>query len=88
MPQSDDRLWPNLAFVVLVGHVASPAGSSLTPRATIRSAPSGSGRCSLRTSSGGDVIQVSISSGVVRMTGIAFGWMAATSAFGSVVRNA
>jgi hypothetical protein len=33
-------------------------------------------------------IQVSTSSGVVRITGIAFGWMAPTSAFGSVVRNA
>src|SRR6202041_268249 len=37
---------------------------------------------------GGAVIQVSSSSGVVRTTGIAFGWMRATSAFGSVVRNA
>src|SRR6202044_2233162 len=33
-------------------------------------------------------IQVSTSSGVVRITGIAFGWMVPTSAFGSVVRNA
>jgi hypothetical protein len=32
--------------------------------------------------------QVSISSGIVRITGIALGWMAPTSAFGSVVRNA
>ena len=63
-------------------------GSSLTPRATIRSAPSGSGRCSFSASSAGAVIQVSTSSGVVRITGIAFGWMAPTSAFGSVVRNA
>ena len=30
----------------------------------------------------------STSSGVVRITGIALGWMAPTSAFGSVVRNA
>jgi hypothetical protein len=37
---------------------------------------------------GRPVIQVSTSSGVVRITGIAFGWMASTSAFGSVVRNA
>jgi hypothetical protein len=73
--------------VVLVGHVVCPAGSSLTPRATIPSAPSGSGRCSFRVSSGGAVIQVSTSSGVVRITGIAFGWIAPTSAFGSVVSS-
>src|SRR5258708_10424963 len=77
-----------LVVFVLDGHVASPAVSSLTPRATIWSDRSGSGRCSFRTSSGGAVIQVSTSSGVVRITGIAFGWMAPTSAFGSVVRNA
>ena len=64
------------------------AVSSLTPRATICSAPSGSGRCSFRASSGGAVIQVSTSSGVVRITGIALGWTVPTSAFGSVVRNA
>jgi hypothetical protein len=34
------------------------------------------------------IIHVSISSGVVKITGIAFGWMTSTSAFGSVVRNA
>ena len=34
------------------------------------------------------LIQISISSGVVSMTGIALGWIGATSAFGSVVRNA
>src|SRR6202022_1918792 len=65
-----------------------PAGSSFTPRATIRSDPSGNGRCSFSAASGGAVIQVSTSSGVVRITGIALGWMAPTSAFGSVVRNA
>src|SRR5258705_11244250 len=74
--------------VFLAGHGTGPTGSSLTPRATIRSAPSGSGRCSFRASSEGAVIQVSTSAGVVRITGIAFGWMAPTSAFGSVVRNA
>jgi hypothetical protein len=71
---------PGLAAVVLVGHVAVPAGSSLTPRATIRSAPFGSGRCSFSASSGGAVIQVSISSAVARTTGIALGWMVPTSA--------
>src|ERR1700694_2835750 len=63
-------------------------GSSLTPRATIRSDPSGSDRCSFRAFSGGAVIQVSTSDVVVKITGIAFGWMAPTSAFGSVVRKA
>jgi hypothetical protein len=68
-----------LVVVVLDGHVVGPAGSSLTPRATIRSLPSGSGRCSFRASSGETVIQASTSSGVVRITGIAFGWKAPTS---------
>src|SRR6185437_4015572 len=75
-------------LVVLDRHVAGPAGSSLAPRATILSDPSDSGRCSFKTSSGGAVIQVSTSSGVVKITGIAFGWMAPTSTLGSVVRNA
>jgi PIN domain len=48
-------------------HPTGPAGSSLTPRATIRSAPSARGRCSFRASSGGAVIQVSTSSGVVKI---------------------
>jgi hypothetical protein len=77
-----------LAIVVFVGHAVSPAGSSLTPRATILSAPSGSGRCSFSASSGDAIIQISTSSAVVRITGIAFGWTAPTSALGSVVRNA
>ena len=50
------------------------AGSSLVPRATILSVPSGSGRCSFKASSAGAVIQASTSSGVVRITGIAFGY--------------
>src|SRR6185369_11310992 len=62
-----------LVVIVLDGHVASPAVSSLTPRATIRSVPSASGRCSFRAASKGAVIQVSTSSGVVRITGIALG---------------
>jgi hypothetical protein len=44
--------------------------------------------CSLRASSAGALIQTSISSRPVRTTGIAFGWIAPTSLFGSVVRNA
>ena len=59
-PRSSASIWLELAthVVGLVGHAASPAGSSLTPRATIRSEPSGSGRYSFRASSGGAVIQV------------------------------
>jgi hypothetical protein len=45
-----------LLVIALYGHVVVSAGSSLTPRATIRSDPSGSGRCSPRASSGGAVI--------------------------------
>jgi hypothetical protein len=59
-----------LLFVVLYSHAAGLARSSLTPRATIRSVPSGSGCCSFRASSGGAVIQVSIRPA---STGIAFG---------------
>ena len=68
-----------LVVIVLDGHVASPAVSSLTPRATIRSVSSGSGRCSFKASSREAVIQVSTPFGVVRITGIALGWMAPTS---------
>jgi len=49
---------------------------------------SGRGPCSALASADGAVIQVLISSGVVRNTGIAFGWIAPASALGSVVRNA
>src|SRR5258705_7436433 len=37
--------------VFLAGHGTGPTGSSLTPRATIRSDPSGSGRCSFSSKS-------------------------------------
>ena len=67
--------------------VGSSAPSSLTPRATILSVPSDSGRCSFKALSDDPVIEVSTSAGVVRITGIAFGWMAQTSEFGSVVRT-
>ena len=63
------RCWPRLV-VGLVRHVVGPIGSSLTPRATTRRLPSGSGLCNFSTSSAGAVIQVSTSSGVVRITGI------------------
>src|SRR6516225_8736781 len=45
-------------------------------RMTILSASSGSGRCSALASSQGARIQTSCSSAVVRITGIAFGWIA------------
>ena len=49
--------------------------------------PSGSGRCSARASSHSAPIHTSRCSAVVRITGMAFGWMGATSAFGSEVRG-
>src|SRR3569833_1282775 len=61
-------------------------GSSLAPRATIFSTPSGKGRCSAFASSHGARSQASYSSADVRITGIAFGWIGATTAFGAVVR--
>ena len=48
-------------------------GSSFSPRSTILSAPSGSGRCSACASFHGAVSQVSHSWGSVRIAGIAFG---------------
>jgi hypothetical protein len=63
-------------------------GSAFCPRATMRKASSGSGLWSALASATGAVSHVSISSGVVRTTGIAFGWIGATTTFGSVVRKA
>ncbi len=66
-------------FPIFLGHAqvaVSSAPSSLTPRATILRVPSESGRCNFKTSSDDAVIQVSTSVCVVRITGIAFGWMA------------
>jgi hypothetical protein len=50
-----------------------PPLSSFSPRATMTITSSASGRCSWSASSGGAVIQISISSAVVRIAGIAFG---------------
>jgi hypothetical protein len=62
------------------------ARSSLsTPRATIFRASSGNGRCSALASSQGARIHTSRSSSVVRITGIAFGWIGSTTAFGAAV---
>src|SRR5712675_1811070 len=68
-------------------HAAAARSSLSTPRATIASASSGSGRCNALASSHGARIQTSRSSSVVRITGIAFGWIGATTAFGAVVRK-
>jgi hypothetical protein len=45
-------------------------------------------RCSFSASAAGAVIQASISSIVSKIIGIAFSWIAPTSAFGLIVRNA
>ena len=63
------------------------AADLLSPVATIRSSPSGRGRCSFSASSASAPSQASTSAGVVRITGIAFGWIGATIALASVVRN-
>ena len=67
---------------------AAYSPSFRSPRATICSALSGSGRCSAEASDHSARIQTSISLGSVRMTGIAFGWIGATTPFGSQVRKA
>jgi hypothetical protein len=66
---------------------AAALSSLSAPRMTICNALSGSGRCSVFASSHGARIQTSRSSSVVRITGIAFGWIGATMAFGEVVKK-
>ena len=62
--------------------------SSLSaPRITIFSASSGSGRCSTFASSQGARIQTSRSSSVVRITGIAFGWIGSTTGLCLILRQ-
>ena len=73
-------------FPVLAGCYSGSA-SSFSPRATMRSVPSGSGRCSAFASAQGAVSHVSHSGASVRITGIALGWTAPTSAFGAEVRS-
>jgi hypothetical protein len=53
----------------------------------IFSASSGRGRCSAFASSAGARIHTSRSSSVVKITGIAFGWIGFTTAFASVVKK-
>ena len=68
--------------------IMPPPRSSLSaPRATIFRASPGNGRCNARASSHGARIHTSHSSGVVRITGMAFGWIGSTTAFGAVVRK-
>ena len=69
------------------GHAAAARSSLSAPRMTILSASSGSGRCSALASSHGARIHTSRSSSVVRITGMAFGWIGSTTAFGEVVRK-
>jgi len=66
---------------------AAALSSFSGPRMTISSASSGRGRCSAFASSHGARIQTSRSSSVVRITGIAFGWIGTTMAFGDVVKK-
>ena len=67
---------------------AALATSSLSaPRMTIFGASSGNGRCSTLASSHGARIQTPRSSSVVRITGMALGWIDSTTLFGKVVRK-
>jgi hypothetical protein len=61
--------------------------AALAPRATITRSASCSGRCSALASSHDARIHTSYSSSVVRITGMAFGWIGSTIAFGAVVRT-
>ncbi len=71
----------------LSSHSAAARSSLSASRMTILSASSGNGRCSAFASSHGARIHASRSSSVVRITGIAFGWIDSTTAFGDVVRK-
>jgi hypothetical protein len=62
-------------------HAAAARSSLSAPRMTILSASSGSGRCNALASSHFPRIHTSRSSSVVRITGIAFGWIGSTTAF-------
>jgi hypothetical protein len=66
-------------------HQAAARSSLSAPRATIFKASSSSGRCNAFASSHGARIHTSHSSCVVRITGMAFGWIGSTIAFGVVV---
>ena len=70
------------------GHQTAISRSSLDPRAAISRTPSGSGRWRRIASGAGAESQVSISSPVVRIAGIALGWIVATRVLVSVVKKA
>jgi hypothetical protein len=69
------------------GHAAVLSSLS-APRATILSASSGSGLCNALASSHGARIHTSRSSSVVKITGMALGWIGPTIALGAVVKKA
>ena len=71
------RIW-------LTPPLPDPPYRHLAPRSF---ASSGKGRCNVFASSQGARIHTSHSSGVVKITGIAFGWIGSTIAFGAVVRK-
>jgi hypothetical protein len=86
-----DNCWPSAE--ASLRRPFSPTGYTASPRRLGRVFLATSGHnfqdpIRKRDSSGPAVIQVSTSAGVVRITGITFGWMAPTSAFGSIVRKA
>jgi hypothetical protein len=70
---------------VASSHHAAALSSFSSPRITILSASSDTGRCSALAFSYGARIETSRSSGVVKITGVAFGWVGSTTAFGAVV---
>ena len=74
-------------LLIPVGAAFSRGPSSFSPLATTRSASSGSGLCNSSALGASANSHKSTSAGVVRMTGIAFGWIGATTAFASVVRK-
>ena len=60
---------------------------ALGERDAIFEISSGNGRCSAFASSHGARIQTSRSSSVVRITGMALGWIGMTTAFSAVVKK-
>jgi hypothetical protein len=71
------RIW-------LTPPLPDPPYRHLAPRSF---ASSGNGRCNALCLIPGACIHTSHSSGVVKITGIAFGWIGSTIAFGAVVRK-
>src|SRR5437879_3112631 len=81
------RNFAEASFRPFAGVFYAAARSSLSaPRKTIFSTSSGNGLCSAFASSQGARRYIA-SSSVVGITGIAFGWIGATIALGTVVRK-